>query len=238
MGKGRRIRVFRRQLGWKKSINKAAKALKKLAKIFCRRQQEELEKDPSKGELPPAVLNIILDWARKQSRKLCVCMQSQERETENFEENLPSAPDSTKSLSVCSQPARLLQDACCSGHHNKNNKKEEATSLWYQLSPSFSEEDLSREPTSSHPFEKILRERNSLDYIERMDIEYAKIRSLDSDESESPDYMLALSRPSEPNPFFSLPGNTPPLFPSDWNFNKESKGCLECKSLTPTYSYH
>ncbi|XP_077970706.1 uncharacterized protein LOC120328639 isoform X2 [Styela clava] len=252
MGKGRRIRVFRRQLGWKNSINKAAKALKKLAKIFCRRQQEELEKDPSKGELPPAVLNIILDWARKQSKKLCVCMQSQERETENFEGDLPStplAPDATKSLSVCSQPARLVQNACCSGHHNKNNKREEATALCYQLSPSFSEEDLSREATPPHPFEKILRERNSLEYIERMDIEYAKIRSLDSDGSESPDYMLALSRSREvkqrpsffsdwnrPNPFFSLPGNTPPPFPSDWNFNKESKDCLECKSFTPAAS--
>nr|XP_039272379.1 uncharacterized protein LOC120346658 isoform X2 [Styela clava] len=146
MGQGKRIRVFRRQIGWEKSINKAAKALKKYGKICSKRQKEELEKDPSKGELPQSILNIILDWARKQSKKLCVCMQSQEKETENFEEDIP---------------------------------------------------DLSREPSPPHPFEKILRERNSLNYIEKMDIEYAKIRSLDSDGSESPDYMQALLRPSE-----------------------------------------
>ncbi|XP_039272761.2 uncharacterized protein LOC120347021 [Styela clava] len=262
MGQGkRRIRVFRRQVGWQKSINKAVKAFKKCAKLFCRRQKEELEKDPSKGELPPTILNIIRDWARKQSSKLCVCMQSQERETESFEEDhpigkytstiqlTPQAPDVTISRSVCSQPVRLVQDACCSGHCIRNNKKEEATSLWYQLSPSFSDEDLSREPTPPHPFEKILSERNSLDYMERMDIEYAKIRSLDSDGSESPDYMLALLPPSEakqrpsffsdwnrPNPFFRLPGNTPPPFPSDWNINKESEDCAKSKQITPTAS--
>nr|XP_039273977.1 uncharacterized protein LOC120347931 [Styela clava] len=245
MGQGkRRIRVFRRQVGWQKSINKAVKAFKKCAKLFCRRQREELEKDPSKGELPPTILNIIRDWARKQSSKLCVCMQSQEREAEkeSFEEDhpigkytstiqlAPQAPDVTISRSVCSQPVGLVQDACCSRHCIRNNIKEQATSLWYQLSPSFSDEDLSREPTPPHPFEKILRERNSLDYMERMDIEYAKIRS------------LAKQRPSlfsdwnRPNPFFRLPGNTPPPFPSDWNFNKESEDCAESKQLTPTVS--
>nr|XP_039272378.1 uncharacterized protein LOC120346658 isoform X1 [Styela clava] len=200
MGQGKRIRVFRRQIGWEKSINKAAKALKKYGKICSKRQKEELEKDPSKGELPQSILNIILDWARKQSKKLCVCMQSQEKETENFEEDIPSTPqkpDVTRSRSAYPQSVRLDPDACCSGHCTKNNKKEEASSLWYQLSPSFSEEDLSREPSPPHPFEKILRERNSLNYIEKMDIEYAKIRSLDSDGSESPDYMQALLRPSE-----------------------------------------
>nr|XP_039273964.1 uncharacterized protein LOC120347918 [Styela clava] len=179
MGNGKRIRVYRRQINWPKSVIKVSKSLKKCANIFRKKQKKKTQKESSRATISSSVIITILNWFRTHCITFCACLHRKQGD------------GAGSSWEIWDQEASV------SGIQCKNGTDGEIDSLQYQLPRSFSDDDFFREPTPPHPFAKILEQRQSLDYIERMDIQYAMIRSMDPDQSESPDFMLAFQQSSE-----------------------------------------
>ncbi|XP_077970188.1 uncharacterized protein LOC120331679 [Styela clava] len=258
MGKGRRIRLFRREHGWKKSTRNLIKILKNRCNIFAQKNKAKCYEVPSETQIPDSVWRRIAKWIRRHCKKLCVCTSAHRSESSNDvseEKACACSPINVvvnsasiitlKKLPVCTTsdlsgssseaaPVPIVKFLDSKPSTSKDpfegEEDSELSSLWYRIPTCYSDDDSSPEPTP-RPFAKIVEQRLSLDYIERMDIEYAIIRSMDTEQCESPDFMETLPRPGDnkpkmsffagwdgPNPFIRLPGQTPPgsCTPSVW----------------------